>query len=105
MRRHAHEKERLAELARLREDLARAEGRNHELSIAVHSPQQQPSDTEDLEAELNDIPPAVVMPSIDPVDEVRPEDAQVVAWACSARRVANERGAKAVDAGGRRMLV
>ena len=27
----------------------------------------------------------------------------VVAWACSARRVANERGPKAVDADGRRM--
>ena len=28
----------------------------------------------------------------------------VVAWACSARRVANERGPKAVDADGRRLL-
>ena len=43
---------------------------------------QEQAAPEDLEAELNDIPaipPAVVMPSIDPVDEVRPEDAQAVA--------------------------
>ena len=41
---------------------------------------QEQAAPEDLEAELNDIPPVVAMPSVDPlVEEVRPEDAQVVA--------------------------